>query len=213
MDDKKQLIEILKNSKDIVSYQPNARGIPFWGSDKRKFFIQDDNGHLTIHFDKIVDEIYKQGYQKIDKGSVVFKDSKIYLNEKHIGNIDFSPYDDIKALGFGNFEIIDKRKGFGTFVINELVAQNKNKYDLIYCFVDKENVSAIEFYKRVGKVHFDKINDKNQYYVTIYESVNQARNQAVKEFAERLKERLYNFQTWKVIYGEIDETLKEFINE
>ena len=76
IEDKKQLIEILKNSKDIVSYQPNAREIPFWGSDKRKFFIQDDNGHLTIHFDKIVDEIYKQGYQKVDEGSVVLTEEK-----------------------------------------------------------------------------------------------------------------------------------------
>ena len=59
-------------------------------------------------------DLYNANCRIVDEGSVVFKDSKIYLNEKHIGNIDFSPYDDIKALGFGNFEIIDKRKGFGT---------------------------------------------------------------------------------------------------
>ena len=48
-------------------------------------------------------------------------------------------------------------------------------------------------------------------------------NEKLKQFAERLKERLYNFQTWEVPYnewckgnvvcGEIDETLKEFIKD
>lgn len=147
------------------------------------------------------------------KQSMIFKDSKIYLNERHIGNIDFSPYDDIKALGFGNFEIIDKRKGFGTFVINEIVAQNKNKYDLIYCFVHKENVSAIEFYKRVGKVHFDKINDKNQYYVTIYESVDQVRKQAVKEVLGRLKAYIDQNEVQTTYFGNKCFIDKETIDE
>lgn len=52
------------------------------------------------------------------------------------------------------------------------------------------------------------------------ERVEIAKEKLLKQFAERLKERLYNFQTWEVPYdewckgnvicGEIDETLKEF---
>lgn len=108
------------------------------------------------------------GYRKNLEDSVAYKDGKIYYNGKHIGYIDFSFYDDIKALGFGNFEIIDKRKGYGTIVIKDIITKLKDKYDLIYCFVDKENSGAIEFYKKVGKVCFDIINDKGQYQVILH---------------------------------------------
>lgn len=112
--------------------------------------------------------IQSLGYRKLHKDSVIYQDGKIYYNGKHIGYIEFSFYEDIKALGFGNFEIIDKRKGYGTLVIKDIIAKYKDKYDLIYCFVDKENIGAIEFYEKVGKVCFDITNDKGQYQVILY---------------------------------------------
>ena len=51
---------------------------------------------------------------------IKYIDGKIYYNGEHIGYIEFSFYEDIKALGFGNFEIIDKRKGYGTLVIKDI---------------------------------------------------------------------------------------------
>lgn len=117
---------------------------------------------------RMAERHHKQGYRKIPE--VVYENKRIYLNNKLIGYIAFSFYEDIKALGIGDFEIIDKRKGYGSFVVKDIIAKYKNEYDLIYCFVDKDNIGAIEFYKKVGKVCFDKINDKNQYYVILYEN-------------------------------------------
>ena len=107
--------------------------------------------------------------EMLNKDDIVYQDGKIYHKGKHIGYIEFSFYEDIKALGFGNFEIIDKRKGYGTLVIKDIVRKYKNKYNLIYCFVDKDNIGTIEFYKKVGKVCFDITNDKNQYQVIFWE--------------------------------------------
>jgi RimJ/RimL family protein N-acetyltransferase len=123
---------------------------------------------------------YNAGYRKIPE--VVYENKRIYLNNKLIGYIDFSFYEDIKALGIGDFEIIDKLKGYGSFVVKDIIAKYKNEYDLIYCFVDKDNIGAIEFYKKVGKVCFDKINAQNQYYVILYDNeVKKARKETAKE--------------------------------
>lgn len=137
---------------------------------------------------------------KIPEGSVVlsrdkyeYKDKKIYRNGQHIGYIDFSIYRDIKALGIGDFEIINKRKGYGTAVINDIVDKYKTAYDLIYCFVDKENVGAIEFYSKVGEVCFDKINEKEQYQVILYENeVEKARKETAMEILKWLKEHTFD---------------------
>lgn len=160
--------------------------------------------------------LYNAGYRKIPEGAVVltrdkyeYKDKKIYLNGKYLGSIDFSFYDDIKALGIGNFEIIDKRKGYGSLVIKDIIEKYKDKYDLIYCFVDKENIGAIEFYKTIGKVCFGKINDKNQYYVILYENeIVKARKETAEKFAERLKARL-NIPVDYLDEKDIDEICKE----
>lgn len=135
---------------------------------------------------------------KLPEDSVVYKDGKIYYNGEHIGYIDFSFYEDIKALGFGNFEIIDKRKGYGTLVIRDIIHKYKDKYNLIYCFVDKENIGAIEFYKKVGKVRIDIVNEKGQYQVILYGKENSA--VLSREEYERLKrvesekDRLYEIK-------------------
>lgn len=86
-----------------------------------------------------------------------------------IGEIGLSFYEDIKSLGFGSFVIYEKyrHQGHGKRTILNLVKKYKNKYDLIYCFVDKDNIPAINLYKKIGKI--DKHpNKNNQYMVTFW---------------------------------------------
>ena len=96
---------------------------------------------------------------------------EIYIDNKLVGYISFDEYDDVegynKVLGFGNFMILDRGKGYGTKVLKDLVDRYKNEFDLIYCFVDAENYGAISLYKKLGKVYDeDGPNDNGQYYVT-----------------------------------------------
>lgn len=97
--------------------------------------------------------------------------SDILLDGNKIGEIAFSFYDDINAVGIGNFEISAEHrgKGYGTKVLKFVIAKYKKKFDLIYCFVDADNYGAIKLYKKLGKV-FDEDgpNVNNQYYVEFY---------------------------------------------
>lgn len=97
--------------------------------------------------------------------------SDILLDGNKIGEIAFSFYDDINAIGIGNFEISSeyRGKGYGTKVLEFVIDKYKKKFDLIYCFVDADNYGAIKLYKKLGKV-FDKdgSNVNNQYYVEFY---------------------------------------------
>ena len=105
---------------------------------------------------------------------ILASNKEIYFNDKLIGYIGFDEYDDIedynKVLGFGNFMILERGKGYGTKVINDIIESNKNEYDLIYCFVDADNSGAINLYKKLGKVYDeDGPNDNGQYYVTFWD--------------------------------------------
>lgn len=111
------------------------------------------------------------GYGNQSDKAIMENSKEIYIDGKLVGYISFDEYDDMngydKVLGFGNFMILDRDKGYGTRVIKDLVNRCKNKFDLIYCFVDAKNSGAIKLYKKLGKV-YDKNgpNDKGQYYVT-----------------------------------------------
>ena len=97
--------------------------------------------------------------------------SDILLDGNKIGEIAFSFYDDINAVGIGNFEISAeyRGKGYWTKVLKFVIDKYKKKFDLIYCFVDANNYGAIKLYKKLGKV-FDEDgpNVNNQYYVEFY---------------------------------------------
>ena len=98
---------------------------------------------------------------------------EIYIDDKLIGYIGFSEYeeDDVKMLGIGNFMVIERGQGYGTKIINDVIETNKDKYDLIYCFVDADNAGAIKLYKKLGSVYDeDGPNDNGQYYVTFYDN-------------------------------------------
>lgn len=149
----------------------------------------------------------------ISEDSVVYQDGKIYYNGEHIGYIEFSFYEDIKALGFGNFKIIDKRKGYGTIVIKDIIHKYKNKYNLIYCFVDKDNIGAIEFYKKVGKVCFDITNDKGQYQVILYGKEDSVvlSMEELKELAQKIYDDIFAILKIKLwLYG--DDAMTKNLN-
>ena len=78
-----------------------------------------------------------------------------------------------KALNIGNLIILDRGKGLGTEVIKDIVKNNRNNYDLIYCCVDSDNDGAIRLYKRLGKVYDEEGPDENnEYYVELYSKEN-----------------------------------------
>lgn len=97
--------------------------------------------------------------------------SNILLDGQKIGEIAFSFYDDLNAVGIGDFEIAAeyRGKGYGTKVLEFVINKYKKEFDLIYCFVDANNDGAIRLYKKLGKV-FDEDgpNINNQYYVEFY---------------------------------------------
>ena len=97
--------------------------------------------------------------------------NEMLLDGNKIGEIAFSFYDDINAVGIGNFEISAEHrgKGYGTKVLKFVIDKYKKKFDLIYCFVDADNYGAIKLYKKLAKV-FDEDgpNVNNQYYVEFY---------------------------------------------
>lgn len=124
-------------------------------------------------FKQYADEILG-GYGEMSDSDIKKDIKEVYINGELKGYIGLSKYneeDGTKLLGIGNFMIIERGKGYGTQVINDIVSKYKNEYDLIYCFVDSDNEGAISLYKKLGKVYDeDGPNDNGQYYVTFYDN-------------------------------------------
>lgn len=95
----------------------------------------------------------------------------IIVDDEYVGKMGLSFYNDIDALGIGSFEIFPeyRNQGYGTKAIKELINKYKDKYKLIYCYVDKTNVDAIRFYKRIGEVITNNDKNNDQHYVILYE--------------------------------------------
>ena len=113
----------------------------------------------------------------------------IKFDNKVIGYIGFSYYNEKgkKYMGIGNFMIKPEYqgKGHGTNVIADIIEKNKDKYDEIYCYVDKKNTKAISFYKKIGDVRTNE-ETKYGYYVTLYRKD--------KPFEESSKSELPNYK-------------------
>ena len=124
----------------------------------------------------------------------------IKFNNKVIGYIGFSKYniDGKKYLGIGNFMILPdyQHSGYGKKVIADLVDRYKDKYDEIYCYVDKDNTNAIKFYQKIATINLDNLT-KYGYYVSLYSNT-------VEEDGYILSESTYP----KEIPDEIIELLK-----
>lgn len=80
------------------------------------------------------------------------KSFSIKKDGKKIGEIKASIYG--KEIGLGSFEIYPEHqnKGYGTTALKNLIKKLKPDYDLIYCYVDRDNSKAIHIYKKLGKV-------------------------------------------------------------
>ena len=115
-----------------------------------------------LKFKKYANEILGS-YSKMTDSEILKTVKEIYLDGKHVGYIGFSEYNDgdKKCLGIGNFMIFDRGQGIGTKIIEDVVSKNKKEYDLIYCYVEKDNDGAIRFYKRLGKV-YNNLNSKRK---------------------------------------------------
>ena len=87
------------------------------------------------HYKKSAKEILGSEGGQSDNG-IMDTGKEIYIDDKLVGYISFEEYDDVegynKVLGFGNFMILERSKGYGTKVINDIIESNKNEYDLIY---------------------------------------------------------------------------------
>lgn len=100
-EDKKQLIKILKNSKEtqqlieilksmpnIIVYKPYTLEILSEGFDNGKWYIKHNNdGEFSFHYDKLADEIYNAGYQKIPDGAVVLTKEVVEFFVNHIAQV------------------------------------------------------------------------------------------------------------------------------
>ena len=86
-----------------------------------------------------------------------------------IGKIGLSIYKDINAIGIGSFEIFKnyRRRVYAEITLKKLIHKCKDKFNLIYCYVDKDNKPAINLYNKIGKVS-KKLNKNNQYLVILY---------------------------------------------
>lgn len=108
----------------------------------------------------------------------------IKFNGEIIGYIGFSHYniDGKKYLGIGNFMIIPRYQssGHGTKIIKDLIDRYKDTYDEIYCYVEKENTKAIQFYKRIADVNTKNLT-KYGYYVCLYRKGGSSTNESYIE--------------------------------
>lgn len=123
-------------------------------------------------FKEYADDIL-DGYGNMSDTDIKSSIKEIHFEGKLAGYIGFSAYEEngSKCLGIGNFMIIERGKGLGSAVIQNIVEKYKDQYDLIYCFVDAKNDGAIRLYKKLGKVYDeDGPNDNGEYYVTFWDN-------------------------------------------
>lgn len=120
------------------------------------------------------------------KDSITEKETKstkvIYYNNEIIGYVAFSRYKDgnERYLGLGNFMIIPKyqRSGHGANVVKYIIDKYKDDYNLIYCWVDRSNTNAVNFYKKIAKVNMNTQSNPDQYYVEFYRKGKKNMNKA-----------------------------------
>ena len=156
--------------------------------------IADFNRNMQIVF-KSKNDMSKEKTHKSMKA--------IKFNGEIIGYIGFSRYniDGKKYLGIGNFMIIPRYQssGHGTKIIKDLIDRYKDTYDEIYCYVEKENTKAIQFYKRIADVNTKNLT-KYGYYVCLYRKGASSTNESYIEESSKY-DRPYSADEIKKKYG------------
>ena len=104
---------------------------------------------------------------------------EIYEKDLLVGYAHFTKYHQDKKdyLGLSNFIILPslQQKGYGTRIIKDLILHNNDTYDDIYCWVSKDNIKAINFYKTIGPI--SKNLHEDLIYVTLYKKRRSQMNQ------------------------------------
>lgn len=113
-----------------------------------------------------------------------------------IGKIGISTYDDINAAGIGSFEIFKpyRRIGHAKKVLQKLVQKLRSKYDLVYCFVDKDNYPALSLYKQLGKVS-NCLNANGQYEVEFWKTAEDSQSTVSKNIKNLFDEAVSQYMT------------------
>lgn len=176
----------------------------FMSIDKNAFGDEDEDDYEeSALIEESVDGRYK--YSKLSSTKdislfknnmkIVFNDNdvtdktiksmkKIEYDNEIIGYIGFSYYNENnkKYLGIGNFMVLPKYQnmGHGSKIIFDIIGRNKNKYDEIYCFVEKNNNKAMSLYKKIGQIS-SKPNDDGYYYVVLYSSLKHINESTIME--------------------------------
>lgn len=165
-------------NQDILKYNDEDQLVE-WDDELDPKLLEE--GLSQIDYIPVSDvELFKEyaddildGYGNMSDADIKSSIKEIKFEGRLAGYIGFSEYEEngSKCLGIGNFMIIERGKGLGSAVIQNIVEKYKNQYDLIYCFVDAKNEGAIRLYKKLGKVYDeDGPNDNGEYYVTFWDN-------------------------------------------
>ena len=91
MDKQKQIEEMseVMQKSNAVTYEPNACRIDLYCKTQReKFYVSEQDGHLTIDYSILAKAVYNAGYRKIPEGAVVILDEEM---EEFAENLMKSP--------------------------------------------------------------------------------------------------------------------------
>lgn len=184
----KDKVKVLEADKDKTGYGKRKYYEPRWNWVEK---INEATSSSEYSMKPLKSEQMKEYYKWFKvvfngtKDSITEKETKstkvIYYNNEIIGYVAFSRYKDgnERYLGLGNFMIIPKyqRSGHGANVVKYIIDKYKDTYDLIYCWVDRSNTNAVNFYKKIAKVNMNTQSNPDQYYVEFYRKGKKSMNE------------------------------------
>jgi hypothetical protein len=100
---KEQLLEltnILLKSK-AVSYEPNARPLLCNTSAIEKYYVSDNDGHLTINYNQLAQDVFAANFRKQVHGEWIHDKSYEHLMKCSI--CDYYEYESMAKGEFRNF--------------------------------------------------------------------------------------------------------------
>lgn len=199
----KDKVKVLEADKDKTGYGKRKYYEPRWNWVEK---INESTSSSEYSMKPLKPEQMKEYYKwfKVvfngNKDSITEKETKstkvIYYNNEIIGYVAFSRYKDgnERYLGLGNFMIIPKyqRSGHGANVVKYIIDKYKDTYDLIYCWVDRSNTNAVNFYKKIAKVNMNTQSNPDQYYVEFYRKGKKSMNETYIEEQSTSSVKVYH---------------------
>ena len=195
--------KILNSDKDKTGYGKRKYYEPRWNWVEK---INEATSSSEYSMKSLKPEQMKEYYKWFKvvfndtKDSITEKETKstkvIYYNNEIIGYVAFSRYKDgnERYLGLGNFMIIPKhqRSGHGANVVKYIIDKYKDDYNLIYCWVDRSNTNAVNFYKKIAKVNMNTQSNPDQYYVEFYRKGKKSMNETYIEEQSTSSVKVYH---------------------